>query len=500
MNDGPGRSPLSFGELMPTGISGLDQVLKGGFTCGSLVIINGGPGTGKTVFGNQLCFNQARMSEQSAIYVVFLSESKDQMIQYVSRFSFFNAAQVGRKVVYLDSSSVLENEGLDGLLHLLQETVIRMNASILILDGIASLEDRADNPGDFKKFVHSLHIFGPMSGCTTFLLRSKLNRNIYPEDAIADSIISFNNVTKSAAMLRRMEVGKLRGSSYLSGKHFLEIGGEGMHVYPRIEELYAHPAESTDDISTRLRFGIPKLDDMTNGGIFRGSATTILGAPGTGKTLLGLHFLEEGAQQGEPGVYFGCYEPPQRLLAKAGNIGIRVEEYQARGLLHFLWQPALQRKNIDAIAEQLLHHVQAVKAKRVFIDGIEVFKSGALHPSRVGTFLSALTNRLRSLGVTSIFSEETPLFTREIEMPVQDLAAVLENIIYLRFVEMGAQLRRLIAILKMRESGYNPLFHELDISDQGMAIHDAFREVTSVLTGVARPANPSMLHPSTKDE
>jgi circadian clock protein KaiC len=86
----------------------------------------------------------------------------------------------------------------------------------------------------------------------------------------------------------------------------------------------------------RLSVGIPGLDSMLQGGLLRGSTTLALGPAGSGKTLLGLHFLTAGARNGEPGLHFGFYETPARLASKASNIGLNLDQHLDRGVIEIV--------------------------------------------------------------------------------------------------------------------------------------------------------------------
>jgi circadian clock protein KaiC len=113
-------------------------------------------------------------------------------------------------------------------------------------------------------------------------------------------------------------------------------------VHPRTEVQFHDPAPEAEEARERMPFGVARLDEMMGGGAPSGSATALVGAPGTGKTLLGLSFLAEGARRGQRGTYFGFYEPPPRLLEKAAAVGIPLEEHVRAGRVRLVWQPPLE--------------------------------------------------------------------------------------------------------------------------------------------------------------
>jgi circadian clock protein KaiC len=73
---------------VPTGIPGLDTVLRGGFLKAGIYIVRGEPGTGKTIFGNQFCFNHVAAGHR-AVYVTLLAETHDRMMLHMQTMSFF---------------------------------------------------------------------------------------------------------------------------------------------------------------------------------------------------------------------------------------------------------------------------------------------------------------------------------------------------------------------------------------------------------------------------
>jgi circadian clock protein KaiC len=238
-----------------------------------------------------------------------------------------------------------------------------------------------------------------------------------------------------------------------------------------------------------MAFGVRELDTMLFGGLPSGSATALLGAPGAGKTMLGLSFLVEGAKQGQKGIYFGFYEPPPRLIEKARQIGIPLEQYVQSKKIELIWQPPLEHM-LDSLAEQLLEKIREhpERRRRLFVDGIEGFRAASVYPDRMPRFLSAFCNQLRTSDVTALVSEELALFRPQIDMPNPELANVVETVILLRYVELRSQLYRLISIMKMRESRYDTSIREFKISDDGLDVASSFESAEAILSGLARTA------------
>jgi circadian clock protein KaiC len=212
----------------------------------------------------------------------------------------------------------------------------------------------------------------------------------------------------------------------------------------------------------------------------------VLGSPGSGKTVLGLSFLAAGAREKEPCLYFGFFETQTELVGKADGVGSNLSAHIKSGLVELEWHPPGELV-ADALAEKLFTIVKKRGIRRLFVDGLGGFKNSLVHRERTGPFFGAVCNELRALGVTTILSEETrDLFGPEIDVPVSGLAAMLDNIIFLRHVEVRARLHRIISVMKMREGAADPSLREFSISERGIDVSSTLESAEAILTGIAR--------------
>jgi circadian clock protein KaiC len=162
----------------------------------------------------------------------------------------------------------------------------------------------------------------------------------------------------------------------------------------------------------------------------------------------------------------------------------------ASGLISILWQPAL-KYGLDALAEKLLADVRARKVRRVVIDGIDGFRQGAAFPERTIRFVTALTNELRALDVTVLITEETlKLFGPEVEVRVQGLSALVDNIILLEYMDVGAELKRLVSVIKQRGAGHDGNVRELCITDKGIELSPDAKSANEILEGMRTSRDP----------
>src|ERR1700737_3824844 len=97
-----------------TGIPDLDLILGGGLEPGSLVIIAGAPGTGKTILAQQICFANAT-PEHKALYYTTLSEPHSKLVRHLEPFDFFKPAALGRRVAFIPLGDLVQEAGKEGL-------------------------------------------------------------------------------------------------------------------------------------------------------------------------------------------------------------------------------------------------------------------------------------------------------------------------------------------------------------------------------------------------
>jgi circadian clock protein KaiC len=261
-------------------------------------------------------------------------------------------------------------------------------------------------------------------------------------------------------------------------------------VYPRIEAAFRQTTRSDEARTGRLSSGIEGLDTMIGGGMPEATVMGVVGPSGIGKTTLGLHFMC-ASSPAEPGLFFGFYETPPRLLQRAARLGLDLEGAVGRDEVEILWQP--QGENIqDRLAHKLLDAISRRGVRRLFIDGLGAFIEATVEPGRTARFFSALVNELRARGVTTLYTMETrDLVGPGIEMPISGISSVVESLIALRYVEYYARSRRLLSVVKVRDSGFDPALREFVISDgSGISLAGAFEDAENLLSGFARDRRP----------
>ncbi|WP_431857544.1 RAD55 family ATPase [Azospirillum sp.] len=474
-------------DRVPTGIAGLDLVLQGGLLKGGVYIVQGVPGAGKTILANQMCFTHVAGGGRAA-YVTLLAESHTRMLQHLRPLAFFDESVIPERLYYISAFKTLEEEGLKGLLDLLRREIRGHRASLLVLDGLVAAEDTAVSDREFKKFVHEVQMHAAMNECTVLLLTTGGAGPVRAEHTMVDGLIELDDRLFEVRNERSLQVRKFRGSGALRGRHAFRITLDGLVVFPRFEALFATPSAPDRASRNRVQSGVDGLDALIEGGLVEATTNVVMGPTGIGKTTFGLHFLAR-CSAAEPGLMLGFYETPARLRLKATALGINLEGLEARGALEILWQ-AQGETVLDELAHRLRDAVRRRGVRRLFVDGLGAFIESAVHPERISRFFSVLSNELRALGVTAVYTlESRDIIGPTLEVPITGISSLAESLFALRYVEVQARTRRLLSVVKIRDSGFDPALHEFEITGRGVRIVGRFAGYEGMLRGYAEAPN-----------
>ncbi|EJM97569.1 ATPase domain-containing protein [Herbaspirillum sp. YR522] len=462
----PGRT--SRIPLLRTGIAGFDEILGGGLPEGSLYLIQGLAGSGKTTLACQIGFMQAGAGRKVMV-LTLIAESHAKMLNHVSNFDFFDEQLVGSNILLLSGYGSLASEGLRGLLKLITAELNRHRPHLLVIDGFRSVRETGPSDLNLSEFMHALNSLVFTMNCTTILLSPVEGNLPESENTLVDGVIELSQYEQGMQLVREIKVFKVRGANHLLGKHVFEINGGGLQIFPRLEAVATRQRKVPGPVDTLVSVGIPSWDRCIGGGVVGGSITCLLGSPGVGKTLMGLHFIEQGLKQGEKCLIVGFSESPQRLVVKARRAGIELEPYLADGSLGMLWQLPLEML-CDDLAKRMLDDIAQRGVARLLIDGIDGMRSIVVQPQRGVSFVVALSNELRTYGVTTFMTEQLAYFHDD-HPPTERFASQLyENIMLLEYTLQDQVNRRQISVLKLRENGYDGAKRLMNISDTGIEI------------------------------
>lgn len=477
---------------LSTGIEGLDAILGGGLHPGSITIVAGRPGAGKTILSSQMVFAHARRGGR-AVYATLLAETHERLLAQLRTLSFFAPEHVGKEVVYLNGLSAILEGGLGELLQLVRGMVRDHQASLLVLDGIVTASALAPSQVDYKRFISELQTWVAVVGCTVLLVASgETDHPGSAERTMVDGIIELTTERVNLRTFRQLSVTKLRGSAFVEGAHLYLITPDGLRVYPRFEARPMPPPAAVGAGSAKLGTGVPGLDAIIGGGLVTGSTTLLLAPSGCGKTVLGLQFLAEGARRGERVLYFGLFEQPSLVASKGDRLGLGVTAAAEDGRFLVEWRRPSDI-HLDALADELLGIIRREKITRVLFDGLASLHASA-QPDRIAPVFATLAAGILADGATMVVTDETrELFVQDVEVPTPFVSALFHNILFLRRVETeDGRLVASLAVMKTRDSGHDSRLWDFEITDRGVVVtaprpHDGGRTLRSGAASSRRP-------------
>jgi len=297
---------------------------------------------------------------------------------------------------------------------------------------------------------------------------------------VADGVIELSLIKGQQQFLRRMFVIKLRGTCFRSGIVEFEITDHGLVVYPKIP---IEKVAAKTDFQVRKRFGIKGLDDILGGGIPQGHMILFSGNTGTGKTMFGMHFLKQGIDDGENGVFVALEEPVEQVKKTALAHGWDFNRYEKEGSISFVSTNLIDISN-DRLLYQIITAVESINAKRIVIDSVSTFLSETMSEEQVRQFLIQLSGYFKANGVTCIMNHIFPLsFAAErgqllssLSTTHMRLSSLTDGIVMLLFVERGQKVKKLINVLKLRGSNHSKEILSYEIEKGGIKMGVKYEE------------------------
>ena len=480
-------SALKSIPMIKTGVAGLDVTLGGGLPANSLYLIQGLAGSGKTTLACQIGFEHARQG-MKVLILTLLAESHAKMLSHLCNFSFFDRSLIGTEIILFSGYSALIKDGLQALLMQIAEMLSAEKPGMLIIDGFRSVRTSAASDLAMTEFVHSLNSLVSSMGCTTFILSPVEGNATDTENTLVDGVIELGQHAEGMRLVRELQVFKVRGTDHLLGKHVFELKNTGVIVYPRFEAVRTLHAPSQQVSTEYLSTGIPSWDVRIGGGVPKGSTTCLLGSPGVGKTIMGLHFINDGLSRGENCLIVGFHEAPPVLRFKADRVSLAIGEAIDDGRLEILWQVPLEL-SVDDLATRMFANIKARGVSRVFLDDLEGLTSLVMHPEREKSFLLALTSELRALGVTSFFSEQLHYFKDTAPAANPSSSSLYENVTLLEFVAHKSVNHRQISVLKLRQNRYDGTIRIMTITANGIVVGHSAETLSNLPTVADRDAS-----------
>ena len=238
----------------------------------------------------------------------------------------------------------------------------------------------------------------------------------------------------------------------------------------------------------RLSTGVAGLDQMLGGGWARGDANLVAGAPGTGKTTLGMHFLVAGIQAGEAGVFVTFEYLPQLIYRDAKKRGWDLQKWEAEGKLRVVCTtPELLLAEVEPGRSVLDGAIAEVGANRVVIDSLTAFEAAGRSGDPLRQAMSGLFNHLRMKGISLVKTHEiSQISGPAMSISTWGLEFLADSVVLLRYVEIEGTLQKALNILKFRAGDHDRRFRKYELTGHGMVVEGEFTGIEGISAGAGR--------------
>jgi circadian clock protein KaiC len=479
------------GNLLSTGIAGLDAILGGGLTLHRTYLIEGEPGTGKTTAGMQFLAEGVRQGE-SVTYIT-LAESSEELRAVAESHGWSLEGIHVHEVVPADD--LLRPDEQYTMFHPseveMANTVQRILSVIeerkptrVVIDSLSELQLLAESPLRYRRQVLALKQFFSRRLCTVILLddRTASSPDLQVR-SIAHAVIQLEHAVRDyGSERRRVRVVKYRGRDVAGGYHDYNIERGGIVVHPRLV------AAATRAVRERvqLQSGIGRLDVLLGGGLEEGTSTLIVGPPGTGKSSLAAQFVSAAITRGEKAAMFLFEESASNLLNRADGLNMALRESQESGRLTI--QQVDPAELTPGQFSAAVCRAADAGAKVIVIDSLNGYLNAVPGERFLMTHLHELLTYLGQCGVLTILVGVQQGMLGGNMTSALDASYLADNVLMLRYYEHDGEVKQAVSVFKKRGSQHERTIRSFTISHRGVEVGETLRGFRGILTGVPVPA------------
>ena len=272
-------------QFISTGVDGLDYIL-GGFPKGSLIILAGNPGTGKTILSAKFLYHGAVEYNESGVYFSS-AESKEVFFKTMKIYGFdFEKLEREGKFNFLDflaakeklsNMLVLKEPAAHVIINEIIEAVDMVRAKRLVIDSFTALAQSFKDLDEVRMVTNRVlsRVIRRM-GCTTILIEEvpygEQRIGFGVEEFIADGVLVLRTSGFEGYRLRELEIPKMRGVKLKETKLIFTLEG-GFKAFPPFTSkpiVKKQCFQPTPDPPSKYSTGSKSFDDLLEGGLPRG--------------------------------------------------------------------------------------------------------------------------------------------------------------------------------------------------------------------------------------
>jgi circadian clock protein KaiC len=481
------EAPTPHDGRAPTGIDGLDEVLRGGLVAHRTYLVQGVPGAGKTTLALQFLLEGRRRGERT-LYVA-LSESIDEIhataashgldLDGVDLFALGapegeDAAAEGEYTIFLPAEVELP-----GTTKRLLDEIDRAKPRRVVVDSLSELRLLARDPLRYRRQVLALkqHLVG--RACTALLLddRSDGEESLQLQSIAHGVIVLEVRATDYGAERRVLQVLKMRGTTFRGGFHDYAIRHGGLVVFPRVIAAAHRGVVFEPGVASS---GAPGLDGLLCGGLPRGSSTLFLGPAGSGKSTTCTLFVHAACARGERATLYAFDESERAILARAAGLGLDLAPFLADGRLT-IRQVDPAELSPGELSAALRDEEERRGARVVCIDSLSGYLNAMPGERHLALQLHELLAYLGQHGVVTLMTLTQHGVVGSLAAPL-DISYLADAVVALRFFESAGEVRKAISVIKQRVGPRETTLRELCLAPGSITIGAPLREFSGVLT------------------
>jgi circadian clock protein KaiC len=469
------------GNVIKTGIKGLDSILLGGIPRTNVIVLQGVTGSGKTLMGMEFIYRGITEYNEPGLIVVF-ETSPDKLIRDAAAFGWnLNELQQQKKLQIIFTSPQVFDQEVRSPDSLLLETATEMGAQRIFVDGIGLFNYVLTNSdpigGKYRELLQQLMESLNRENLTAILaleLGDTADSVAKAEmaDFLADTVIHLQRERHGRRMQRSLEIVKSRGQDYETGEHTLQISsGKGMEVFRRVQAPLRDHSSQPSSSTKRSIIGVAAVDTLIGGGIFDGSTTMVVGVSGVGKTVLSTQILREGAlRQKTRGLLISLDEHPAQILRNAQTLGLDLDAQVKDGTIQIMFESP-QELDIDSHYARITQLIEEHDIQRMVIDGMTSYSTAIGEVAVYRDFFHAIVAYSKQRLMTTFFNYENPEFLGVSSyMPDFPVSSIVDNLILMSLVEINNSLHRCISVVKSRGSKHSFANREFVIGQGGIEL------------------------------
>ena len=458
-------------EKCPTGITGLDEITRGGLPKGRPALIAGSAGSGKTLLSLEFLVHGIVKYNEPGVFVAF-EETAEELTKNVASLGFNLDTLVAKKklsvdYIYIERSEIEETGeyDLEGLFVRLGHAIKSVGAKRVVLDTVEALFAGLPNPAILRAELRRLFRWLKNMGVTAIITGERGEHSLTRyglEEYVADCVILLDHRVADQISTRRMRVVKYRGSAHGANEYPFLIDEEGISILPITSLGLAHEA-----LKVRVSTGIPRLDAMfSGGGYYRGSSVLVSGTAGTGKTSVAAYFADALCRGGKRCLYFSFEESESQILRNMRSIGLDLSKWTKKGLLKF-HSARPQLFGLETHLMEMRRVIGAFRPQAVVIDPVSNLTCVG-NQFDVTSMLTRLVDHLKVEKITSVF---TSLISDVSESAAGvGVSSLMDTWITLQDIQTNGEKRRGISIIKSRGMGHSSQVREFKMTNKGIVI------------------------------